>query len=47
MSVMFAFDPSATFGNLMAAQRLIDVRNKLAETIRQIDATMGERKHDE
>ena len=29
---------------VLAAQRLIDVRNKLAETIQQIDAMMGERK---
>jgi hypothetical protein len=28
----------------MASQRLIDVRNKLAETIQQVDAMMGEYK---
>jgi hypothetical protein len=26
----------------MAAQRLVDVRNRLAETIQQVDAMMGE-----
>jgi hypothetical protein len=29
---------------VLAAQRLVDVRNKLAETIRQVDAMMGESK---
>jgi hypothetical protein len=29
---------------VLAAQRLIDVRNRLAETIQQIDAMMGESK---
>jgi len=32
---------------VMAVQRLVDVRNKLAETIQQVDAMMGERKPSE
>ena len=31
---------------VVAAQRLVDVRNKLAETVEQVDAMMGAAKHD-